>query len=139
MFFKHSTNDTLTDKFCKKLEKCTLPHRAMIEVKPMRKFKIPNIPATEPKSIRFPVDVISEVEHTIRGKDCTFSAFVVEAVRVALESLREEDEELDVSEKDIEEKWKKRRTQRKGAAFFCPSVRAREKTPRRASLQKEKT
>ena len=76
----------------------------MIEVKPMRKFKIPNIPATEPKSIRFPVDVISEVEHTIRGKDCTFSAFVVESVRVALESLREEDEELDVSEKDIEEK-----------------------------------
>lgn len=84
----------------------------------MRKFKIPNIPATEPKSIRFPVDVISEVEHTIRGKDCTFSAFVVEAVRVALESLREEDEELDVSEKDIEEKWKKRRTQRKGAGVF---------------------
>ena len=99
MFFKHSANDTLTDKFRKKLEKCTLPYRAMIEVKPMRKFKIPNIPATEPKSIRFPVDVISEVEHTIRGKDCTFSAFVVEA-----ESLREEDEELDVSEKDIEEK-----------------------------------
>ena len=104
MFFKHSANDTLTDKFRKKLEKCTLPYRAMIEVKPMRKFKIHNIPATEPKSIRFPVDVISEVEHTIRGKDCTFSAFVVEAVRVALESLREEDEELDVSEKDIEEK-----------------------------------
>ena len=88
----------------KKLEKCTLPHKPMIEVKPMRKFKIPNIPATEPKSIRFPVDVISEVEDTIRGRDCTFSAFVVEAVRVALESLREEDEELDVSEKDIEEK-----------------------------------
>ena len=104
MFFKHSANDTLTDKFRKKLGKCTLPYRAMIEVKPMRKFKIPNIPATEPKSIRFPVDVISEVEHIIRGKDCTFSAFVVEAVRVALESLREEDEELDVSEKDIEEK-----------------------------------
>ena len=104
VFFKHSTNDTLTDNSAKKLEKCTLPYRAMIEVKPMRKFKIPNIPATEPKSIRFPVDVISEVEHTIRGKDCTFSAFVVEAVRVALESLREEDEELDVSEKDIEEK-----------------------------------
>ena len=59
----------------------------------MRKFKIPSIPATEPKSIRFPVDVIAEVEDVIRGKDCTFSAFVVEAVRVALESLREEDEQ----------------------------------------------
>lgn len=79
--------------FPKKLGKCVPPYRPMIEVKPMRKFKIPNIPATEPKSIRFPVDVISEVEDTIRGRDCTFSAFVVEAVRVALESLREEDEE----------------------------------------------
>ena len=58
----------------------------------MRKFKIPSIPATEPKSIRFSVDIISEVEDVIRGKDCTFSAFVVEAVRVALESLREEEE-----------------------------------------------
>lgn len=58
----------------------------------MRKFKIPNIPATEPKSIRFPVTVISEVEDAIRGKDCTFSAFVVEAVRVALECLQEDDE-----------------------------------------------
>ena len=34
-----------------------------------------------------------EVEAAIRGKDCTFTAFVVEAVRVALENLREEDEE----------------------------------------------
>lgn len=59
----------------------------------MRKFRIPSIPATEPKSIRFPVDVIAEVEDVIRGKDCTFSAFVVEAVRVALESLREEETE----------------------------------------------
>ena len=99
----------------------------MIEVKPMRKFKIPNIPATEPKSIRFPVDVISEVEHTIRGKDCTFSAFVVEAVRVALESLREEDEELDVSEKDIEEKWKNAAPSGKGAAFFLPLGQSKRK------------
>ena len=63
----------------------------------MRKFKIPSIPATESKSIRFPVDVIAEVEDAIRGKDCTFSAFVVEAVRVALESLREEEEETNES------------------------------------------
>ena len=88
----------------KKLEKCTLPHKTMIEVKPMRKFKIPNIPATEPKSIRFPVDVISEVEDTIRGRDCTFSAFVVEAVRVALESLQEEDEEKEKQDEDTRER-----------------------------------
>ena len=55
-----------------------------------RKFKIPNIPPTTSKSIRFPTDVIDAVEEAIRGRDCTFSAFVVEAVRVALESLEEE-------------------------------------------------
>ncbi len=56
----------------------------------MRKFKIPAVPPTTNKSIRFPNDVISQVEEAIRGKDCTFSAFVVEAVRVALENLAEE-------------------------------------------------
>ena len=98
-----TTIDYSSDISPKKLEKCTLPHKPMIEVKPMRKFKIPNIPATEPKSIRFPVDVISEVEDTIRGRDCTFSAFVVEAVRVALESLREEDEEAEAQDEDTRE------------------------------------
>ena len=57
----------------------------------VRKFKIPNIPSTTNKSIRFPNDVIEQVENAIRGKDCTFSAFVVEAVRVALENLQEEE------------------------------------------------
>lgn len=57
----------------------------------MRKFKIPAVPPTTNKSIRFPNDVIEEVEEAIRGKDCTFSAFVVEAVRVALENLKEDD------------------------------------------------
>ena len=32
-----------------------------------------------------------KVEEAIQGTDCTFNAFVVEAVRVALENLREED------------------------------------------------
>ena len=59
----------------------------------MRKFKIPNIPPTTNKSIRFPNDIVDAVEEAIRGRDCTFSAFVVEAVRVALENLEEEDEE----------------------------------------------
>ena len=54
------------------------------------KFKIPAVPPTTNKSIRFPNDVIEQVEAAIQGKDCTFSAFVVEAVRVALESLEEE-------------------------------------------------
>lgn len=56
----------------------------------MKKFKIPSIPPTTNKCIRFPNDVIDEVEKVIKGKDCTFTAFVVEAVRVALENVKEE-------------------------------------------------
>ena len=33
-----------------------------------RKFKIPAIPQTTQKNIRFPNDVIEDVERTIRGK-----------------------------------------------------------------------
>ncbi len=58
----------------------------------MRKFKIPSIPPTTNKCVRFPNDIIEQVEEAIRGKDCTFSAFVVEAVRVALENISESDE-----------------------------------------------
>ena len=57
----------------------------------MKKFKIPKIPETTSKSIRFPNDIIEEVEKAIQGKDCTFTAFVVEATRVALETLREDE------------------------------------------------
>ena len=59
---------------------------------PMKKFKIPKIPSSTNKSIRFPNDLIEQVEEAIRGQDCTFSAFVVEAVRVALENLREDED-----------------------------------------------
>lgn len=55
----------------------------------MGNFKIPNIPMTTQKAIRFPNDLIERVEKTIRGRDCTFSAFVVEAVRNALDELEE--------------------------------------------------
>lgn len=58
----------------------------------MRKFKIPQTPRSTTKSVRFPNDIIQEVEDAIRGKDCTFTAFVVEAVRVALANLKEEEE-----------------------------------------------
>ena len=58
----------------------------------MKKFKIPSIPLTTNKSIRFPNDIVEKVEDAIRGKECAFSAFVVEAVRVALENLEEEKE-----------------------------------------------
>ena len=58
----------------------------------MAKFKIPKNPMTTSKSIRFPNDIIDAVEAAIRGTDCTFSAFVIEATRVALESREEEKE-----------------------------------------------
>ncbi len=56
----------------------------------MRDFKIPSVPPTTNKCIRFPNDVIESVEKAILGKNCTFSAFVIEAVRVALDSLEEQ-------------------------------------------------
>lgn len=59
----------------------------------MKKFKIPVPTHATNKCIRFPDDVIEEVENSIRGMNCTFSAFVVEAVRVALENLREDEED----------------------------------------------
>ncbi len=56
----------------------------------MKEFKIPSIPLTTNKCIRFPNDVIEQVEEAIKGKNCTFSAFVIESVRVALENLKEQ-------------------------------------------------
>ena len=56
----------------------------------MGKFKIPSVPTTTNKTIRFPNDVIDEVEKAIQGKDCNFSAFVIAAVRMALDDIKEE-------------------------------------------------
>ena len=56
-------------------------------------FQIPSVPPTTNKNIRFPNTLIAQVEELIRGKESTFSAFVVEAVRVALENLEEQQEE----------------------------------------------
>ena len=56
----------------------------------MRKFQIPTIPKTTSKRIRFPNDVIEKVEKAITGKKSTFTAFVVEAVRTALDDIYNE-------------------------------------------------
>ena len=62
----------------------------------MKQFRIPQTipkpPTSTNKSIRFPNEIIEEVENAIRGTDCTFSASVIEATRVALENLREQQE-----------------------------------------------
>ena len=59
----------------------------------MEKFKIPNIPPTTNKTIRFPNNIIQDIESAIEGKNCTFTAFVVEAVRVALKNLNETEQD----------------------------------------------
>jgi len=55
----------------------------------MAKFKIPVVPSTTNKCIRFPNNLIEDIEKAIEGRNCTFSAFVIEAVRVALSELDE--------------------------------------------------
>ena len=59
------------------------------EVAHMGKFTIPSVPPTTNKTIRFPNDVVEGVEQAIQGKNCTFSAFVIAAVRAALEDLED--------------------------------------------------
>ena len=58
-----------------------------------RKFKIPVLPSTTSKSIRFPNDLIDQVEEAIRGQECNFSQFIIAATRAALEDLKENEEE----------------------------------------------
>lgn len=53
----------------------------------MNSFKIPIIPPTTQRSIRFPNDLIDDVEDAIRGKDTTFTAFIVAATRHAIDEL----------------------------------------------------
>ena len=50
----------------------------------MAAFQIPRTPHT--------TNVIADVEAAIAGKDCTFSAFVIAAVRSALAQLAESPE-----------------------------------------------
>ncbi|MGI5896146.1 MAG: YlcI/YnfO family protein [Oscillospiraceae bacterium] len=52
-------------------------------------YQIPHLLPTTTKSIRFPNDIIEQVEKELQGQNCTFSAFVIEAVRFALNSLEE--------------------------------------------------
>ena len=60
----------------------------------MSKFKIPIIPSTSQRSIRFPNDLIEDVEKIIEGKQTTFTAFIVAATRHAIDELKETNENL---------------------------------------------
>ena len=48
---------------------------------------------TENKCIRFPVPLIDEIEKFIEMKDCTFSGFVIQACRYALDNAEETKED----------------------------------------------
>lgn len=42
---------------------------------------------TETKSIRFPVNLTEQIENAIKGKDVTFTGFVIQACEYALENM----------------------------------------------------
>ena len=44
---------------------------------------------TENKTVRFPVDLINNIEKAIRGKDITFSKFVIQACEYALDNMED--------------------------------------------------
>ncbi len=55
----------------------------------------PDKKQSENKTIRFPVDVINDIEKVIVGKEVSFSGFVVQACRYALENLTNNDRGTD--------------------------------------------
>ena len=44
---------------------------------------------TENKTIRFPIELVQEIEQAIQGKEVTFSSFVIQACRFALDNIEE--------------------------------------------------
>ncbi len=51
---------------------------------------------TENKTIRFPLDLIQQIEVAIVCKDVSFSGFVIQACRYALQNLEEDDSKQNV-------------------------------------------
>lgn len=62
-----------------------------IEVDAMFKIKDDKI-ETENKTIRFPLPLINKIEEAIRGKNVTFSKFVIQACEYALDNLDKKSE-----------------------------------------------
>lgn len=44
---------------------------------------------SENKTIRFPLKLIQKIEHAIKGKNVTFSGFVIQACEYALNNMEE--------------------------------------------------
>lgn len=61
---------------------------SILEGEKMREFKIPmKSKQTTNKTIRFPENLIAEINRVTENKNCTFTAFVIAAVRFALENI----------------------------------------------------
>lgn len=59
-----------------------------MEVNVDMSFQIkPDKKETETKSIRFPVELITQIENAIKGKDVTFTGFVIQACEYALDNI----------------------------------------------------
>ncbi len=48
---------------------------------------------TENKTIRFPVSLIDKIESILEGTELTFSSFVIQACKFAIENIEEEEKE----------------------------------------------
>ncbi len=67
----------------------------------MKQFQIPSNPPKTSKTIRFPNDTIESIKQITESHACTFSAFVIAAVRAALEA------ESEPAEKGLHQKSRK--------------------------------
>ena len=54
-------------------------------------FQIPTPPKSTTKSIRFPNEVVAQVNNALIGTDCDFTKFIVAATRAALDELQQEE------------------------------------------------
>jgi len=61
----------------------------------------PDKKQTENKTIRFPIPLIEEIENAIQKQNVTFSKFVIQACRYALENM-EDNEDIENNEKQSE-------------------------------------
>lgn len=53
-------------------------------------FKIkPDKKESENKTIRFPLELVQDIEKAIKNKNVTFSSFVIQACRFALDNMDE--------------------------------------------------
>ena len=50
----------------------------------------PDKKESENKTIRFPLPLISRIEHAIKGKNVSFSGFVIQACEFALDNIADQ-------------------------------------------------